>query len=208
MADEVISVRAVAQTAELEGGMGKSASIVESACAKMQAGFTRLSSITKEAMNGISGAVTSGAAKATHALEGMDERMIASAEKAKLSANGIGNAFSGMSSLLGAGIAVGFFAEFVHGAMESVIQMRNVAAQTGMTVENLSRLKFAADLVDVSFDNVSIGLKKLAKDMYLAADGGEQQQLAFKRLGISTKGWSDQLPPTKRSWSASLTNST
>jgi hypothetical protein len=196
MADEVISVRAVAQTAELEGGLGKSASIVESACDKMQAGFSRLFSSTKESMSGIATAVKVGVEKAEEPLTHFTERINLTAEHAQISARGIGNAFGGISSLLGAGLMVGFFAEFVHGAMESVIEMRNLAAQTGMTVEDLSRLKFAADMVDVSFDNVTIGLKKLAKDMYLARDGGQAQELAFTRLGISTKSWSTTLPPT------------
>lgn len=66
-------------------------------------------------------------------------------------------------------------------------ELNDLRQKTGASVENLSRLTFAAEQSGSSLDGISTGLKFLSKNMELAIGGSKQQQQAFGALGISSR---------------------
>ncbi len=83
----------------------------------------------------------------------------------------------------GAGLATALVAS-VRSAADFADEMGKVAQKVGVTTESISGLKFAADLSDVSFESLQIGLKKLSQNAFEAADGNKALAADFKRLGI------------------------
>jgi hypothetical protein len=76
----------------------------------------------------------------------------------------------------------------VKGAMDAADAMGKAAASTGMTTEALSRLKHAADLSGVGFEQLQGGLSRLSATMAnVAAGAGGMAKTAFDALGISVK---------------------
>jgi hypothetical protein len=92
-----------------------------------------------------------------------------------------------------AGVAAGF-AVLGKRAIDSADDISKAAQKVGVTTEALSRLKFAGDFADVSLEQLSGGLQRLAKNMADAAGGtGGAAERAFKALGISVTDASGQL---------------
>jgi hypothetical protein len=76
----------------------------------------------------------------------------------------------------------------VHGfkeAVKSADDMGKAAQKVGLPVEELTKLKFAADLSDVSLESLSAGLGKLSKNMAAVATGSKEQKDHFDALGIT-----------------------
>jgi hypothetical protein len=197
MADDTLKIQATIETAPLNSGVKSSAEVVQSALSSMRASFASLFASTKEAMQGVTTTVKHAAAEVGEATKEMSAHMIEAAESAKVSSAGIGNAFGGMATLMGGALIATFFAEFIHGCIESVIAVRNLSEMTGIAVDRLSALEFAAGMVDVKQESLDVGLRKLAKTMDAARDPMSAQAELFKRLGIDTKEWRDELPPTE-----------
>lgn len=119
------------------------------------------------------------------ALTLLEEKLVETAETGKLSAAGIGGAFSGLSALLGAGLLVGFAASFVDASAKAVIELGHLSEKTGIAIDTLSGLQLAAREVGVDFESITQGMIRLERAQELAVEGGKSQELAFKRLGIS-----------------------
>lgn len=66
-------------------------------------------------------------------------------------------------------------------------QLSEVSSKTGITTQDLGKLKFAAEQNDTSFEGLSGGLKILSKNLIDASTGGKENAKVFKALGISTK---------------------
>jgi hypothetical protein len=62
-----------------------------------------------------------------------------------------------------------------------------VSDRTGLTVESLSGLKFAAEQSNASFADVQTGLRFLARTAAAAANGNDKAAASFKRIGVSIK---------------------
>lgn len=77
-------------------------------------------------------------------------------------------------------------AEFISHGAELADQMGKMAQRTGIGVEALSGLSYAASLSDVSSEQLSVSLNHLNKNIVAAANGGKQQALAFDTLGVKT----------------------
>jgi uncharacterized protein YnzC (UPF0291/DUF896 family) len=58
---------------------------------------------------------------------------------------------------------------------------------TGISAENISALKFAAQAVGTQFDSLTMGLARFTAGVVKGAQGSEQQLTAFKHLGITQK---------------------
>ena len=86
---------------------------------------------------------------------------------------------------LAAVAATGFIIEATKKAAEYADEMGKAAQKVGVTTEALSKLKYAADLSDVSFEGLQTGLKKLSVNMESAATGNKAMGDAFKSFGIS-----------------------
>jgi hypothetical protein len=81
---------------------------------------------------------------------------------------------------------------------EFVSQIDRGSRVTGISVERMSGLKFAADETHTSYDALVTGLTRFSSTIVKAAEGGEQQEKAFARLGISQEqvkaGEKDMMP--------------
>lgn len=77
-----------------------------------------------------------------------------------------------------AGVAAGGMLAMAVSAASTADDLLTTSKQTGFTVEELQKLKYAADLVDVSYDSMTGSITKLTKNM---ASGNA----AFDKLGIS-----------------------
>lgn len=82
--------------------------------------------------------------------------------------------------------AAGALAVGVKGAIDNADRMAKSAQRFGVTVEELTRLKHAADLSGVSFENMGTGLRKLSQSMQQFAAGAKNEaSRSFEALGIS-----------------------
>jgi uncharacterized protein YukE len=83
------------------------------------------------------------------------------------------------------------FAGIAAGVRSTIKDMDNLAKtsrQIGVTVEELSQLRFAAELAGITFEQLSNGLGKFAKSMSDAVrTSTSEQALAFKALGINVR---------------------
>jgi hypothetical protein len=111
-------------------------------------------------------------------------------------AQGHANSFAASVTKIAAGIGLERGIEtlvsgIVHGfkeAIKSADDMGKAAQKMGLPVEELSKLKLAADLSDVSMESLSAGLGKLSKAMVeVARGGGDAAGLAFRQLGVDVK---------------------
>jgi hypothetical protein len=73
------------------------------------------------------------------------------------------------------------FDEFV----EKAENTKHAAEKTGLLVEQLSRLEFAANQANVSSESLTSGIEKFAKTAALAEAGGKKQAEAFSAIGVS-----------------------
>lgn len=89
-----------------------------------------------------------------------------------------------------AGVGVGVA---LKGVTDEADKLTKMAQQIGIPVDELSRLKHAADLSGVSVESLANGAGRLARNMQDAADGLKTPQRAFDQLGINIKTADGQL---------------
>lgn len=92
-------------------------------------------------------------------------------------------AAAGAATAAGAGMAYA-----IKGTVDAADQMSKAAAKIGIPIEELSRLKYAADLSGVSFDGLQTGVKRLSANMADALSGVGEGAKAFQSLGINVAG--------------------
>lgn len=73
----------------------------------------------------------------------------------------------------------------MRGAINAADDMSKAAQKIGIPTEELSRLKYAADLSGVSFAALQTGVGRLSQNMVDAAQGVGEGAAAFEALGIS-----------------------
>lgn len=96
------------------------------------------------------------------------------------SAKVLGAAIGASIAAAGTGIAIA-----VKSAINEADKLGKMAQAFGIPVEQLSALKHAADLSDVSLEQLGTGVGRLSRNMAEAAKGTGQAVSAFKALGIS-----------------------
>lgn len=99
-----------------------------------------------------------------------------------------GNAMkAGLLAASAAGVAaMGALAAGIKSTIDTADEMSKAAQKFGVPIDELSRLKWAADLSGVSIDGLGTGLRKLAQNMQEAANGAKNTaSQAFDALGIS-----------------------
>lgn len=96
-----------------------------------------------------------------------------------------------MSGLAGIGLSATAAAAAVGASVKAAAdygdQLDNMAQRTGVAVEELSRLQYAAKLSDTSTEALGKGLGNLSKLMVGAATGGAESGKLFERFGISLR---------------------
>jgi hypothetical protein len=93
-------------------------------------------------------------------------------------------------SLVGAGIAVA-----LKGQIDAADELSKASQKFGVPIEKLSQLKHAADLSDVSFEELGKSFGLLSKKMLEANDGQKMAVDLFSRLGVSVADATGKLRP-------------
>ena len=127
----------------------------------------------------------------------------AKAQAAAGANSAFGSSFGGISaSSMAATAAVGavgaaFSAAFSLASIKNVInvadQFSKLAQKSGVAVESLRELNYAASLSDVSTESLGTGLRKLSQNMAAAAGGGKEQSAAFAAIGINVQNMDGSL---------------
>jgi hypothetical protein len=96
--------------------------------------------------------------------------------------------FSGLTAItVSATAAAAALVGAVKSAADYGDQLDNMSQRTGVAVEELSRLQYAAKLSDTSTEALSKGIGNLSKLMVGAAAGGAESGALFERFGISLR---------------------
>lgn len=73
------------------------------------------------------------------------------------------------------------------GVINTADDLGKLSQRTGVTVENLSALRFAGELAGISVDELGGALKKLNLNIAAASRGEKEQAEAFKLIGVEVK---------------------
>lgn len=104
-------------------------------------------------------------------------------------------AIKSLGEALGVSLTVAGFLEFVNSMEEIGVQAMRASQMLGLTVEQVSALNAAARLSGGDSQQMTVALERLAFSMQQAAAGGQRQQEAFQRLGITYRDTNGQLLP-------------
>jgi hypothetical protein len=136
--------------------------------------------------------VVSGEDKTGEVFNAVKKHLDETRDKAKETSDSLGDIGKLLQSgLQTAGIAIGLreivggFKEMVTSTMEAGVQIGHLSQQTGISVQNLSILKYAAQSTGVDFEVLTRGFKKLAVTTYEADNGNKKAAAGFNQLGIS-----------------------
>lgn len=97
----------------------------------------------------------------------------------------------------GAGIAGAALGAMALSAVRTLDQLDEFAEKTGMSVERLSGLRYAAEVSGTSFGQLTDGMQRLVRTMADAADGQKEAASIFDSLGISVADATGRLRPTE-----------
>jgi uncharacterized phage infection (PIP) family protein YhgE len=114
------------------------------------------------------------------------------------SANSGMQSFTNQMKVMAAGAAAGL-AALSAGLMRAAGRaddMGKVAQKVGLPIEELSRLKHAAEMSGVSFDTLQGGIRKLSAAMADLTDKGSPALKALERMGISARDTEGNMKPT------------
>lgn len=108
------------------------------------------------------------------------EKVSVAAGKVSSAAGKISSATRGLSTAAGAGVAgiVGLGVK----AAQSADELNTLSKQSGITTEELQKMQYAADLVDVDADTIIGGLRKLKKNMVSTS---KDTVAAWERIGVT-----------------------
>ena len=94
---------------------------------------------------------------------------------------------------LGVGLTIGAFAELIKGTIDAADELRDMSQKTGVAVETLNGLGFAAGQAGGSLESIAAGATKLNKTVAEASRGNRDLMEPFAKLGITVKDASGQL---------------
>lgn len=101
----------------------------------------------------------------------------------------------GVAMVVAGGAVVGSMTAMAKSAADYGDRLNDASKRTGESVQDLAKLKFAAEQSGASFDDVSTGLRVLANNMDAANTGSKAQIKTFKDLGISVTDSAGKLRP-------------
>lgn len=119
----------------------------------------------------------------------------------KASAANMGKAFEGVKGALagiGAAVSVGALVDVVKSAIDAADHMNDLSKQTGIAVDTLGGLGFAAGQAGGDLESISDAAGKLNKSIAGAAGGNKGFADAFKALGINIKDAEGKLKSVDR----------
>ena len=101
---------------------------------------------------------------------------------------GAAGSLMGVLGALGATVSIAAFASAIKGAIDYADQLNDLSKRTGIAVETLGGLGYAAEQSGTSLEAVAKGTGKLATLMADAAAGGEKAAAVFDSMGLSVRG--------------------
>lgn len=120
-------------------------------------------------------------------LANIERDMGKAAQIAERNAKRMETAFAGVKTALGAigGLfAVDQVGQWLKGVADSADALSKLSQRTGVAVDDLSALQYAASLNDASFSDLEQALKGLSNKMLEVQRGSKEAQSAFTALGI------------------------
>ena len=97
---------------------------------------------------------------------------------------GMTNAAQSLLQVVGVGIGVGAMVSFAKSTIDAGDELFKMSQKTGIAVEDLSTLKYAAELSDTSLDALGKGVKKLSTTLVEATDVTSKSGKLMKSLGM------------------------
>ena len=88
------------------------------------------------------------------------------------------------NAVLGIGAMVGALVSCTMKAAETADELLTLSSTTGITTDELQKMQYAANFVDVSLDTMTGSMNKLTRTMSSARDGSKESEEAFRKLGI------------------------
>lgn len=116
------------------------------------------------------------------ALEAAERKLKKFEDAGKISAKSIGAGLA--TAAIAAATAIGAMTK---AAVDNADQLNKMSQSTGVSVESLSRLAYAAELSDISTEELGKSLGILARTAVAAAKGTDKAEDAFRTLGVSVK---------------------
>jgi hypothetical protein len=120
-------------------------------------------------------------------------------EAATRGAEGMLDAIQSLTGLnpaqLGFGAVIAGLGEMTKKAIETGDQFNKMAQRTGIGVEALSGIAYAADLSDVAMGDLGTSMEKFARNVAAAAGGSKEQAAAFAAIGVSVKNADGSIRP-------------
>lgn len=77
--------------------------------------------------------------------------------------------------------------EIIKQSVDLGMEIGHLSKQTGISTENLSVLKHAADVTGVGFETLTKGFKKFSEELFEYEHGGREAKQVFDELGVSQK---------------------
>lgn len=118
---------------------------------------------------------------------GQDVSTMQTTSAAALSRFGGGLAILGGASAVAATAVATHFASITKSAIDAGDQLNKMSQKTGIGAEELSKLQYAAELSDVSTEQLTKGLSSLAVAVVAAGTGSGESAKLFEKLGISVR---------------------
>lgn len=116
------------------------------------------------------------------------DQLRTSMDRMKDTVSGVSSRFGALNNALtglaGAAVVAGFVG-MIKSAIDMGDKLNDLRQKTGIAVEDLDALGYAAELNGTNLDAVSGALGKLAKNMAEASGGGKEALAVFKQFGIS-----------------------
>lgn len=120
-------------------------------------------------------------------LTAVQEKMVQTAETSGLEAEGISAGFGGLSKLLGAGLVVGFAANYIDGLAKINVELEHLATKTGISITSLAGLQQILKEAGGDFEAVATGLVRMESNVEKLSEGKAapvQLADAFTNLGL------------------------
>lgn len=112
---------------------------------------------------------------------------IDSAKRGLKSLGDTAGALPGRFGSLGTALAAAFTAVTFKGGIDVLDQLDDLSEKTGISVNALSALRYAGEVVGTPLEAIATSTKKLAMNMTEAAAGNKEAAATFKAVGIEVK---------------------
>ena len=184
----------IAKTGGFVEGMSKARVEARNASKEIQNSFSELGDAAAKLLGPfgeIGGAIGESLGSVGNTMRSVSQSLAPLIGELGLVGAGIAGVTGAVAALGAAGAGIALFA--ANGANE----LFELSEKSGVSVEALSSLSYAAKQSGVSAETLANGLEKMSKSAFTAATAPEKAINAYKRLGVSVVDASGQIRPTQ-----------